>query len=179
MSNPNPAKIGWVLCRVVVPLWVTAGAVFKLAENSPRLLPKETILNVADQWGINLHYLLATLIALELLAVIVMLMISRLARPMAIFVLSIFCLILIGEWVQGNLSNCGCFGDIPIPPWAMLIVDGTLLLGLLLFDPTPVMPATPARWPAFGAVVLILAGSAATFWRVLPQAELTPPPGAR
>jgi hypothetical protein len=168
MARPNAAQIGWVLSRVAVPMWVAAGAVFKLFELSPRTLPKETILNVANQWGLNLYYVLATLIAAELLAVVVMLMVSRLARPMAIFVLSVFCLILIGELVQGNLSNCGCFGNIPIPPWAMLIVDGLLLLGVAVFDPTPVMPAAPARWPAFGAVVLVAAGTTATFWRVIP-----------
>jgi hypothetical protein len=176
MSNPNPAKIGWVLCRVVAPLWVAAGAVFKLVETSPKTLPKETILNIANQWGLDLYYLLATLIALEILAVVVMLMISRLARPVAILVLSVFCLILIGELVQGNLASCGCFGDIPIPPWVMLVIDGSLLLGVLIFDPTPVMPATPARWPAVGAVVLILAGSTATYWRIIPAGRAPDPP---
>jgi hypothetical protein len=171
MARPNAARIGWVLSRVVVPMWVAAGAVVKLIELSPRTLPKETILNVADQWGLNLYYVLATLIAAELLAVVVMLMVSRLARPMALFTLSLFCLILIGELVQGNLANCGCFGNIPVPPWAMLIVDGLLLLGVAVFDPTPVMPASPARWPAFGAVVLAAAGATATFWRVIPAGQ--------
>jgi hypothetical protein len=123
--------------------------------------------------GVDLYYLLATLISLELLAVVVMLMLARLARPMAIFVLSVFCLILVGELVQGNLTNCGCFGDIPIPPWVMLAIDGTLLLGVMAFDPTPIMPATPARWPAAGAVVLILAGAVACFWRVIPAGRAT------
>jgi hypothetical protein len=168
MPAPSGPKIGWFLCRVVVPLWVAAGAVFKLMELSPRTLPKETILDLANHWGIDLYSLLATLISLEILAAVVMLMVARLARPMAIIVLAVFCVILIGELVQGNLTNCGCFGDIPIPPWVMLAIDGPLLLGVLLFDPTPVMPATPARWPVAGAVVLVLAGSAATFWRVIP-----------
>jgi hypothetical protein len=177
MARPNAAQIGWALCRVVVPMWVAGGAVFKLFELSPRTLPKETILNVANQWGLNLYYVLATLIAAELLAVVVMLMVSRLARPMAMFVLSVFCLILVGELVQGNLSSCGCFGDIPIPPWAVLIVDGLLLFGVVLFDPTPVMPASPARWPAFGAVVLVAAGATATYWRVIPASQPTEIPG--
>jgi len=175
MARPNAARIGWVLSRVVVPMWVAAGAVVKLIELSPRTLPKETILNVADQWGLNLYYVLATLIAAELLAVVVMLMVSRLARPMALFTLSLFCLILIGELVQGNLANCGCFGDIPVPPWAMLIVDGLLLLGVAVFDPTPVMPATPSRWPALGAVVLVAAGTTAIFWRVIPAGQAPDP----
>ncbi|MHC4967318.1 MAG: MauE/DoxX family redox-associated membrane protein [Planctomycetota bacterium] len=181
MSGLNAPKIGWFLCRVMVPLWVATGAVFKLVELSPKTLPKETILNVANQWGINLYFLLATLIALELLAVVVMLMMARLARPMAILVLSVFCLILIGELVQGNLVNCGCFGDIPIPPWVMLAIDGALLLGVLLFDPTPVLPATPARWPVPLAVLLIVAGVGATFWRVIPAGRppvvIPPVPG--
>jgi hypothetical protein len=105
--------------------------------------------------------------------------VSRLARPMALFVLSAFCLILVGELVQGNLSSCGCFGNIPVPPWAMLIVDGLLLLGVAVFDPTPVMPATPARWPAFGAAVLVAAGTTATFWRVIPASAPPQPIGTQ
>ena len=61
MARPNAARIGWVLCRVVVPMWVAAGAVVKLIELSPRTLPKETILNVAHQWGVVGHRLSAAL----------------------------------------------------------------------------------------------------------------------
>ena len=79
------AKLGQILSRVLVPGWVLTGALFKLYEASPRLLPKETILKGADTVGIDLYLLLAILIGLEFFAVAVMLCISRLARPMAIF----------------------------------------------------------------------------------------------
>jgi hypothetical protein len=58
----------------------------------------------------------------------------------------------------------------------MLLIDGPLLLGVLLFDPTPVMPAAPARWPVAAAVLLAAVGSAATFWRILPERAPPPPP---
>ncbi len=130
MSGPLGPKIGLILTRAVVPGWVVTGAVFKLVENSPRTLPRETILNVADQFHVNLYYLLATLIGLEFLAVAVMVCLSRLARPMAIFMLSAFCLILIGELTFGNFSSCGCLGTYSPPPWVMLIIDGAPRLHL-------------------------------------------------
>ena len=36
---PTTAVIGVLLCRVIVPAWVLAGAIFKLAEMNPNLLP--------------------------------------------------------------------------------------------------------------------------------------------
>jgi hypothetical protein len=175
MSSPLSAKIGWTLTRLVVPLWVLTGAFFKLAHTSPRTLPKETILDVADQVGLNLYYLLAALIGLEIVAAVVMLTLSRLARPMAILMLGLFCLILIGELMQGNLATCGCFGEIPVPPWVMLVIDGALLLGVLLFDPAPLLPTTPARWPVGAALVLVIAGFAGSFARVIPAGRAMVP----
>jgi hypothetical protein len=169
MQGPLPARIGWILSRLAVPAWVAAGAIFKLREADVRTLPRETILSGALALNIHNHldYLLAVLIGLEILAVAVMLFVSRLARPMAIFVLSVFCLILLGELVQGNFSSCGCFGDVPIPPWAMLIVDGALLFGVVILDPSAVMPAKPPSWPVGLAVIIAVAGFVGSFWRVV------------
>ena len=125
------AKLGQILSRVVVPGWVLTGALFKLYESSPKLLPKETILKVANDLGIDLNVLLAVLIGLEFFAVAVMLCLARLARPMAIFLLSVFCLILLGEMALGNLTNCGCLGANSPPPWVILLIDGGLLFGVL------------------------------------------------
>lgn len=125
-------KIGIVLTRIVVPCWVLAGVIFKLAEATPTNLPP-TILQVGLKGlGMDAHWLLATLLALELFAVAVMFFLSRWARPMAVFMLVAFCLILLAEVFQGNVTSCGCFGTLPIPPWVMLIIDGSLLAGVLL-----------------------------------------------
>ncbi len=168
MTGSVRGKIGMVLCRIVVPAWVLTGAVFKLLETSPRLLPGKTILAPADSLGINLYWLLATLIAAEFLAIAVMVLVARLARAMAIFVLSVFCLILIGEWAQGNITSCGCFGSNSPPPWAILIIDGGLLFGVLFLKPPAASAKGLARWPIPAAVVLMLIGFATSFAVVIP-----------
>ncbi len=125
--------IGMILCRGVVPLWVLTGAIFKLTEKSPRLLP-ESIWSTAADFGINLYVLLAVLIAIEFAIVGVMFFIPRLARAAAIFMLAVFCIVLIVEMLRGSTS-CGCLGGASPPPWLMLIIDGALLLGVVLFAP--------------------------------------------
>jgi hypothetical protein len=133
-KTPLTEKIGFALCRVVVPLWILMGVVFKLYAGSPSTLP-QTIRDAARGAGIDLGTLLYTLIGLEILAIGVMVMLARFARPMAIFMLSAFCVILIGEIIKQG-ESCGCFGGIiPVEPWQMLIADGLLLAGVILFRP--------------------------------------------
>ncbi len=170
------AKLGQFLSRILVPAWVLFGAIFKLYETSPRLLPKETILKVANDLGINLYHLLAVLIGLEFFAVGVMLCIAKLARPMAIFMLSVFCLILLGEMALGNLSSCGCLGANSPPPWVMLLIDGALLFGVVMFNPSPLIPARPARWPLIPAAVVTVGGFVLSLVIVLPAGGPVPPP---
>ncbi len=104
------------MSRVIVPGWVLTGAVFKLVEASPLTLPPKTILLLADRAGIDLYILLAVLVGLEIMAVAAMFMVPRYARPVGILMLSVFCLVLIGEMVQGNITSCGCFGAKSPPP---------------------------------------------------------------
>ena len=171
MTAPNRSTsgtIGWLLCRVIVPLWVLTGAVFKLAESSPRLLPKETILKVAASVGSDLYLVLATLIALEFLAVVVMLFLARFARAMAIFMLSVFCLVLLGEMARGNFASCGCLGANSPPPWLMLAIDGGLLLGVILFKPRAAVSAGMPKWAIPATVVFMVSGAAASYGIVIP-----------
>lgn len=123
---------GSVLCRLIVPLWVLAGAAFKLYERNPANLPS-VIRDLSRSSGLeNLDTLLRVLIGLELFAVAVMFLMPRFARAMAVFMLSCFCAILIGEIATGA-ATCGCFGSLPLKPWTMLIIDGTMLLLVVLF----------------------------------------------
>ncbi len=161
-------KIGLLLTRFIVPGWVFAGALFKLTEASPGNLPPKTILTLGYQAGINLHVLLATLVGVEFLAVAIMLMVARLARPVAIFMLSVFCLVLIGEMVQGNVTSCGCLGKVAMPPWLMLAVDGTLFLGVLAFDPASLYRASAPRWPVVAALIAAAGGFYWSFVSILP-----------
>ncbi len=170
------AKLGQILSRVLVPGWVLTGALFKLHESNPKLLPKETILKVANDLGIDLNVLLAVLIGLEFFAVAVMLCLAKLARPMAIFLLSVFCLILLGEMALGNLTNCGCLGANSPPPWMMLLIDGGLLFGVIVFNPSRLIPVRTARWPLIPMAVVTVGGFVLSFLTVLPAGRAVPIP---
>ncbi len=167
--------IGIALTRVVVPLWVLAGASFKLYERTASNLPS-VILKTAKDLHWDLDVLLRTLIGLEFLAVGVMLFVPRLARAMAIFMLSCFCLILLGEMYR-QAAKCGCFGSIPMKPWHMLLIDGTLLAAVIWFRPRrKAAEMTGGRQsyfgPAIAMVVIGAVGFAISF--VVPDRPPTP-----
>ncbi len=133
--TPLNDRIGLVLSRIVVPLWILAGVVFKLHAGTASTLPSN-IVNAVKPYGPEvLDATLYALIGLEIFAILVMVFLARLARPMAMFMLSVFVLILLGELAKGA-ESCGCFGGtVPVKPWHMLIADGLLLLGVVLFRP--------------------------------------------
>ena len=163
MTGSVRGKIGMVLCRVVVPAWVLTGAIFKLLSGTPATLP--TIFqDLAKSMGVPMDPLLYTLIALELFAIGVMVLVGRFARLMAGFMLGSFCLILIGEMIN-NAASCGCFGGkIDIKPWQMLVVDGTLLLGVIfLAAKRPKTKTTGMTAPAVMGLVLLILGFGVSF----------------
>ena len=156
-------KVGTVLCRGIVPVWILTGAVFKLLSGTPATLP-QLFQSTARELGIAMDPLLYTLIALELFAVGVMLLIGRFARLMAGFMLGSFCLILIGEMIN-NAESCGCFGGtIEIKPWQMLVIDGALLLGVVFLGTgrAKAKGQTLGK-PAVVAFVLLLLGFGVSF----------------
>jgi hypothetical protein len=173
------AQIGFALCRIVVPLWVLAGAAFKLYERTPSNLPsgildtarKLNIESLAQAISYNsggLDLLLRVLIGLEFFAVGVMFFVPRFARAMAIFMLSCFCGILIWELIR-SATKCGCFGSITIQPWQMLTIDGTLLLLTIIFSPNTGRSASAAPQgrsivaPVVVSVVMLAAGLGISF----------------
>lgn len=162
------SHIGFALCRLLVPLWVATGAIFKLIEQTPSLLPEKTIRDVAHRLDLDLFMVLAVLISLELFAVAVMLFVRHAARPMALFVLSVFCMILIGEMAMGNVTSCGCLGSFSPPPWLMLAIDGGLLLGVALFPMARVGTGRRSRRGPVLAALLAIAGAAASFGVLIP-----------
>ena len=165
--------LGLALCRILVPGWVLLGAVIKLSEADPHTLPAKTILALAGHTGVGLDLLLATLVALELMAVAVMLSLGRMARPMAIVVLSVFCLVMIGEMVNGNFISCGCLGRESPSPGVILTIDGVLLFGVMALDPTAAARTMPGGTPAMAAIVLCLI-SVVTSFGVVFKAQRTP-----
>jgi len=174
-------RIDLVLSRIVVPLWILTGAVFKLYERVPSNLPK-VIFDPAKQHNIDLDVLLRTLIGLEFLAVGVMLFMPRFARAMAIFMLTCFCLILLGE-MRVRAEKCGCFGSLPLKPWHMLLIDGSLLAGILIcrFWPNAerraIRPASGSLGKsAIAVVALLIVGLGVAFAVPARPAKVQPPP---
>jgi hypothetical protein len=126
-STAAASWLGLILVRFLVPLWVLAGAAAKLLERSPKLLP-EHLRGVLSDIGLDLHVALAIFLAIEFAAIAVMVLIPRFARITAIFMLLAFCLVLLYEIFNGNVTSCGCLGSVSPPPWLMLTVDFTLLV---------------------------------------------------
>ena len=161
------STIGMVLVRIVVPLWVLSGALFKITERSPSLLPRD-FLKQMEALGADLYWVLAILIAFEFLAVAIMLFIPTMARLMAVFMLSAFCLVLLNEMRAGNFDSCGCLGSVSPPPWLMLIIDFILLMGVVVFKPRAWhLTSERASWAIVTVLVLITSGT--TFGLVLSE----------
>ncbi len=94
---------------------------------------------------------------------------------MAIFMLTCFCLILIGEIAAGN-ADCGCLGSKSPPIWVMLGIDAALLLAVLFFKPARPDQPVPAMTPRAGVATaaLTLVGAVASFGVVVPAGEAPP-----
>ena len=170
-KGPTAQFIGYLLTRIVVPLWIFIGAIFKLMETSPRTLPKISILNPAAHYEINLYWLLAILISLEFLAVCIMVFLKPFARAMAIFMLGSFCLILLNE-IRGGATSCGCLGTFSPSPWMMLSIDGLMLLGTVACASKPSKTLYPSRWSFGLALIGIFLGTAVSFAVLIPAGRV-------
>ncbi len=133
------------LARVVVPLWLLAGAVLKLIDSSPRHLPVALVKWVGGL-GLDLSFVLRFSIGVELAVVGVMWLVPRLARPVGIAMLAAFVPVLIGDLALGA-SSCGCFGAVQVPPIVTMAMDIGFLLGLWLLgrrvEPLAASPTLP------------------------------------
>jgi hypothetical protein len=153
-----------VLARVVVPLWLLAGAVLKLADSSPRHLPA-ALIRWMGALGVDLGFVLKFSIAVELVVVGVMWLLPRLARPVGIAMLASFLPVLIGDVALGA-SSCGCFGAVRVHPGVTLAMDLGFLLGLWPLGRRVERLATPSSLPTRNVVaagIWILASFALAF----------------
>ena len=157
-AHARSTFFGALLCRLIVPLWVLAGASFKLYERNPANLPSGIRATAKSMGWENLDTLLRVLIGCELFAVAVMILLPRFARAMALFMLSSFCAILIWE-IARQATKCGCFGSLPMKPWHMLVIDGTLLVLTIVFRYSSRVPAN-ASAALGGAAALAALGMA-------------------
>lgn len=128
---------GTLLARGIVPAWLAAGAIFKLKEMNPALLPMpvRTVLDaMADGFSLSKQEFygpaLRTIVAIELALALIMVLVPSVSRWVAAGVMALFVLILGVLLLQGQ-GSCGCFGASGPPPWVMLLVDGAMLVGVL------------------------------------------------
>ena len=166
-------RLFFFVCRLAIPLWLLAGAIYKLIERNPKLLPPPvfTLVQSMDGWlwltGTAWLDSATRLIILgELALVAIMLCMPRLARTVAIAVLGLFCIILLsvilpefqkGGFAQAWKGSCGCFGASGPNPLIMLGIDSTLLVLALLSKRTPSTPELPIQfgWPSSAALAVI------------------------
>ncbi len=116
--------------RVIVPLWILAGALTKLASGSATDLPA-ALIKWAGSAGIDLMFVLRFGVAVELTVVAVAWLVPSLARTVGTAMLTVFLPILLGDVLMGA-SSCGCFGAVRVHPGITLVVDVVLLAGLVL-----------------------------------------------
>lgn len=167
------AVLGGIVVRLVVPVWILAGAWVKMQEAAPSFLPRHSIIAPARAFDIDLQWLLAILVSIEFVIAFAMILVPRLARPLAIMVLTLFCGILIHEMARGS-GSCGCFGSKSPPPAAMLAIDAVLLLAAIFLRPAreSFLPGAP-RWIA--ATVLGVAMTVLSIRAVDPGGEVARP----
>ncbi len=186
--------LGSLVCRVLVPVWVAAGAAFKLGSLNPNVLPKpvmESVKEMADLFGVSFGTFLPlafrSMIAVELICVGFMLFAPRLARLVAASLLLLFIAILVVDitWVirsssfaskgmRALLEPCGCFGAWSPPSIVTFAIDAVLLAGVCMFKQGPIARATP-KWPVSGiaTVASIVVGTGLAFG--VPDKKITAP----
>jgi len=152
--EPESRRSVWPSTTVrAAATWILAGALFKLFVGSPNDLPPSVREFSSNTLGLGavLTYQLA--IAIELTIGLLAWLRPRLAWPGVAAQLAVFCAVLVPLALSGA-SSCGCFGSkIPVPPWAMLAVDATLLLALLTARPWRATPNARAPWMAMATAV--------------------------
>lgn len=186
----NGHLIGTILVRIVIPLWVVAGASVKLWTFNPALLP-EPILDLvresASLFGVSnlgwwLGMWLRFFVATEVAAALIMFASPRLARFVASFILAVFLAVLVATMAKSAQrdgisaiwsGSCGCFGSASPPPIGMFLIDGILLLGVIFIRPIH-EPGVPLRAGMVLAAIAI--GAGVGFGRPTPVIKLTPAP---
>ncbi len=195
LPETTPARtvrgtLGTVLVRIVVPLWIVAGASVKLYTFNPALLP-EPILDLVrtsagtlgisnlNWWlGMSLRFFIGT----EIAAALVMVVNPRLARFLASFILTIFLAVLVATMAKSAAregvsaiwsGSCGCFGSVSPPPIGMFLLDAALLAGVILLRPNP---SGMNGWRPAATIACILFGVALAFGRPKPQMRIEPTP---
>ncbi len=170
-------RLFYIVCRLVIPLWLLAGAIVKLTERNPKLLPPPILAGVQffDGWfGASgtawLDLSMRLIVILEFALVAVMLCMPHFALRIAIAILSLFCVILLSVIVPAFMDkgiegawkgSCGCFGSGGPNPLIMLAIDFTLLALALISKPRPARPVPlPSTFGMPSAIALTIIAAA-------------------
>ncbi len=181
------------MCRGIVPAWLFTGALVKLLDGTPALLPKPV--RAMYTWMANLYGMgaeadltrffdiaLRGTISMEFTLAAAMILLPKFSRALAALVLMLFVGILTSVVISGDAS-CGCFGSKGPPPIVVLIIDATMLACVLLFKPR--LPTTQVKrtgalagaWVAVSAfAVAITFGLPAKMMVQAQPIENSPPP---
>lgn len=188
-TSARGSIIGTLLVRILVPLWVVAGASVKLYTLNPKLLPEPVLLVVRDSarlFGVTdlnwwLGFSLRSMIGVEIMLALVMFASPRLARFAASFILTVFLAVLVATMAMAAnrdgisaiwSGSCGCFGSVSPPPLGMFAIDALLLLGVIFLRPIQ-EAAIPTR---FGSVLAAAAiGFGLAFSVPSPKITITVP----
>jgi len=136
---------GTIMCRGIVPAWLFTGALVKLLDGTPALLPKQVrgvytwiakIVGMGAEADLTRFFDIALrgTISMEFTLAAAMILLPRFSRAIAALVLTLFVAILVSVVISGDAS-CGCFGSKGPPPIVVLIIDGSLLACVLFFKP--------------------------------------------
>ncbi|MDA1007752.1 MAG: hypothetical protein O2800_01925 [Planctomycetota bacterium] len=171
--------LGTLVCRMLVPLWVLTGALFKLSERDPRLLPQPIFDLVRATDGIvglsGLDWLdtaLRFFVSIEFILVAVMIFVPSLARRAAVFILGIFVItllvLIVPLWFNEGFDkvlkgSCGCFGSSGPNPLVVLLCDAALLTLTVCFKPRVTFNAAGMRRGALFAATAGGLGTAFAF----------------
>ncbi len=185
MAIPTGGLPGTLLVRLIVPLWVLAGAMVKLITFNPALLPEPILDLVRQSAGLlgveNLNWWLGVslrfFVAVEIVAAIVMIAVPRLARFTASFLLTVFLAVLMATMAMSARrdgisaiwsGSCGCFGSASPPPIGMFAMDLALLLGVIFLRPRR---SGSEGWRLGVVAIAVVAGVGIAFGR--PQPVIT------
>ena len=133
------------MCRGIVPAWLFTGALVKLFDGTPALLPKQVravysgiakVVGMSAEADLTRFFDIALrgTISMEFTLAAAMILLPRFSRAIAALVLTLFVAILVSVVISGDAS-CGCFGSKGPPPIVVLIIDGSLLACVLFFKP--------------------------------------------
>lgn len=177
-TTSKPAPLGPLVVRAAA-LWILAGALFKLFVGSPNDLPPVVREVAPELLGLSATTVFRLAIAVELSIAVPAVLRPRLVWPLVVTLFAVFCGILVPLALSGAAS-CGCFGSkVTIPPWAMLAIDGALLVAILLARP---WRGAPARRSLLVPIGVALVAAWILPFTLVPSGAVTDPsasePGA-